>query len=119
MNELENYNFLLKKVKKHFKNIKNIKNIKSKKPDLKIILDFHDIYHQTCQSPNIKLRNTYFPKYISIIKKRIYYTLKTYMVNFNNEDELNEIMNLIDNYVKNISKHNLEILINHFNLLNN
>jgi len=116
MNEHDNYIFLLKKVKKHFKNIEiNVK----KKPDLKIILDFHDIYHQTCQSPNIKLRNTYFPKYINIIKKKIYYTLKTYMVNFNNEDELNEIMNLIDNYVKNISKHNLEILIGHFNLLNN
>lgn len=122
----EYYQFLLLKVKVHFKKKelkdvkKNINNIKkNKKPDLNKILEFHDIYVQTCQSPNIKLRNTFFPDYLNHIKKRLYYTLKSYIIDYQNEDEINNIMNLIDYYAKNISKHNLETLIHHFHLVEN
>lgn len=114
----EYYHFLLKKVKDHFKS-KNIKINKQKyiKPNLDKLLEFHDIYVQTCQSPNIKLRNTYFPSYLNLIKKRIYYTLKMQLKDFDNENKIVEIMNLIDYYTKNISKHNLETLIHHFHLI--
>lgn len=110
MNKLQYYQYLLEKVKNHFN------ELNKNKVSMKNILDFHDIYYETCHN-NKNISNIQLPYYLEVIKKRIYRKLKTFMVHFQNEDELNDIMSCIDHYVKNVSKHNLKILLKQFKLL--